>query len=559
MATQPLSSQPGTAAPQARPWQRFYNPTAAALTVAEPFPLTRLLDRAVASFGDRPFLTYGADRLSYDEVARLVGQVATGLAGLGIMKGDRVGYMAPAHPSFTIFSFALWHLGAVGVGLNPLYPVARLAGQAQDSGLKAVVTLDAPELLAKAEALVAALGRPVTVVVASAASGDPTTAVTRPTGTGARWVAAGDLIDGGAVVEAAAIDPLVDLAVLQYTGGTTGSPKAAMLSHGNLSVNAVQMHSWFPQLEPGREIMLSAAPVTHVSGVGPIQNFTVHMAGELVSLPRFDPARTLDIIEEHRISVLLAAPTMFVGILQAAAMAGRKIDWSFLKSAQCGAAPVSPELKKRFEAETGVWITTIYGMTETSPAAVYSSPAREHVGATGIPLPFTDVEIRAIDDPTKRMPAGEVGEICIKGPQVMRAYWNRPEATESAFVDGFFRSGDLGSMTQDGVVTLADRLKDVIIAGGYNIYPTDVENAILEHPDVREVAVIGVPDDYRGETVKAIVSLRSEGKLTLEVLQAFLRTRLSPMEIPKKLEVVDEIPRNENLKISRQALREREG
>ncbi len=538
-----------------QPWARFYNPRAAALASPDPMPLSVLLDWAASTFGARPCSSFAEESFSYAEVAAFVEDLAAGFAAAGIGAGDRVGFLAPAHPSFTVFTFALWHVGAIGVGLNPLYSVRRLTDQANDAGLKAIFTLDDAALLGKAAQIRRASAVKPTLIATSARSGDPHAPASVGNGEGTLTTAA--IMAGAGRVARATVDPLTQPAVLQYTGGTTGAPKAAVLTHANLSVNVVQMHSWFPELRPGAESVLAAAPVTHVSGVGPIQNFMVNIAGEMAWMPRFDADAALDTIEQRRITLLLAPPTMFTALLHAAETRG-KFDWSSLRNAQCGAAPVSAELKKRFRDATGLTITTLYGMTETSPAAIYSSPTPHHERATGIPLPFTEVEVRSTSDPSIRMATGEPGEICIRGPQVMPHYWQRPDATAQAFVDGFFRSGDIGTMDADGAVTVFDRLKDVIIASGYNVYPADVESAVLKHPAVREAAVIGVPCAYRGETVKAIVSMRDAAGLTIENLRLFLADLLSPMEIPKLLEIVDEIPRNENLKISRLALRERE-
>lgn len=537
-----------------RPWTRFYGPGAAGLPQPEGTSLSVLLDRAAAAFGSRPCSSLGPETHSYAEVADHAQQLAAGFASAGIGLGDRVGFLAPAHPSFTMFAFALWHIGAVGVGMNPLYSVQRLTDQADDAGLAAIFTLDDPALIEKScRVRDAAAVRPL-LIVTSARSGDPHA---RASAGGAVALTTADIARSAGRVPRARFDPLIQPAVLQYTGGTTGAPKAAILTHANLSINVVQMNSWFPSLKPGEESVLAAVPVTHVSGVGPIQNFMVNIAGEMAWMPRFDPAAALDIIAERRITMLMAPPTMFTALLHAAELRGA-FDWSSLRNAQCGAAPVPAELKKRFRDVTGLTITTLYGMTETSPAAIYSSPAPQHEGTTGIPLPFTDVEVRSIADPARRAASGEAGEICIRGPQVMPGYWQRPEANAAAFVDGFFRSGDVGTMDAEGAVTVLDRLKDVIIAGGYNIYPADVEAAVLTHPAVREAAVIGVPCAYRGETVKAIVSLRDGFELTLDDLRRFLDGLLSPMEIPKQLEILADIPRNENQKISKLALRERE-
>lgn len=537
-----------------RPWTRFYGPGAAGLAQPEGTTLSVLLDRAASSFGSRLCSSFGRETHSYAEVADHAQQLAAGLASVGIGIGHRVGFLAPAHPSFTVFAFALWHIGAIGVGMNPLYSVQRLTGQADDAGLAAIFTLDDPALIEKAGRVRGAAARRPLLIVTSTRSGDPHAPASPVPGA----LTTAEITKSACRVARARFDPLVHPAVLQYTGGTTGAPKAAVLTHANLSINVVQMHSWFPSLRPGEEAVLAAVPVTHVSGVGPIQNFMVNIAGEMAWMPRFDPTAALDIITDRRITMLMAPPTMFTALLHAAELRGA-FDWSSLRNAQCGAAPVPAELKKRFRDVTGLTITTLYGMTETSPAAIYSSPAPQHEGTTGIPLPFTDVEVRSIADPARRVAPGEAGEICIRGPQVMPGYWQRPEANAAAFVDGFFRSGDVGTMDTEGAVTVLDRLKDVIIAGGYNIYPADVEAAVLTHPAVREAAVIGVPCEHRGETVKAIVSLRDGFDLTLDNLRRFLAGMLSPIEIPKQLEILADIPRNENQKISKMALREREG
>jgi len=516
-----------------------------------------LLDDAARDFPDRPCLTLEDWTLSYREVAELVPRIGAGLVKLGIEPGERVGYMGPPHPLFTLASFAMWHIGAVYVGLNPLYSVDRLTAQCDESKLKAIITLDEPGFFAKAQEICGRIDYPVPLLVGSYTQ-HPLEKIALPVAeNGQVMQAIPDLLAKGETVERAAFDPVAHPAVLQFTGGTTGEPKAAVLSHYSLLANSAQMVSWYPQLEPGREVMLSALPVTHAGGIGPVQNFTMQLAGELVSLQRFEPMKVLDLIEKRKISILLLAPTMAIGLLEAARE--RPIDWSGIRCVQCGAGPVPVELKERFLQATGQWITTLYGMTETGPAVVYSPPERTSVQCTGAPLPFTEVEIRKIDDPHQRAEVGEIGEICLRGPQVMKEYWRKPEATQKSFVGGFFRSGDLGSMNEDGIVTVSDRLKDMIIAGGFNIYPADIESAILGHPAVREAAVIGVPDDYRGETAKAIVSLRRGEQLDLKQLKEFLTGRLSPMEIPTILSIVDEIPRNENMKISRLDLREREG
>lgn len=539
------------------PWRKYYNDKAAGLNHAEAFPLTEFLDRAMRQFPTARFLTFNGTSLSYEQTRELVDRLAGGLAALGVEKGDRVGYMAPAHPAFSLTCFALWRLGAVEVGLNPLYAESKLIMMANDSGLSAVITLDSPDLTEKASKLALAAPEIKTLILAPATTCNPETPAELPRQSGdIHTISLHDVIARGESAEKAPIDPATDAAALQYTGGTTGAPKAAILTHANLAINAQQMTSWYPALQDGCEAMLAAAPVTHVAGLGPMQNFMTSLAGELVWMSRFSPHAALDLIERHNVSVLIAPPTMYVAFLDACRE--RRFDWSRIRVAQAGAAPVPTELKRRVFDATGLWLTTLYGMTETSPATVYSTPLREQADATGIPLPLTEVQIRTLNNPAQIAASNESGEICVKGPQVMAGYWHRPEETQNSFVDGFFRTGDIGAMSEDGVITVRDRVKDVIIASGYNVYAADVEAAILEHPEVREAAVIGINDDYRGETVKAIISLSADAALDLPTLQTFLKGRLSPIEMPKKLEIMDDIPKNENMKISKLALRERE-
>ncbi len=539
------------------PWRKYYNDKAAALSHPEAFPLTEFLDNAVRQFPGARFLTFNETSLSYEQTRELVDRLAGGHAALGVGKGDRVGYMAPAHPAFSLTCFALWRLGAVEVGLNPLYAESKLIMQANDAGLSAVITLDSPDLAEKASKLAKAAPEIKTLVLAPANACSPETPAEMPPQSGdIHTVSLHDVIACGEHAEQTPIDPATDAAALQYTGGTTGAPKAAILTHANLVINAQQMTSWYPALQDGCEAMLAAAPVTHVGGLGPMQNFMTSLAGELVWMSRFSPHEALDLIERHNVSVLIAPPTMYVAFLNACRE--RRFDWSRIRVAQAGAAPVPAELKRRVFDATGHWLTTLYGMTETSPATIYSTPLQEQADATGIPLPLTEVQIRTLNDPTKIAAPNESGEVCVKGPQVMTGYWRRPEETQNSFVDGFFRTGDIGAMSEDGVITVRDRIKDVIIASGFNVYAADVEAAILEYPAVREAAVIGVKDDYRGETVKAIISLTTDAALNLPTLQAFLEDRLSPIEIPKELEILDDIPKNENMKISKLALRERE-
>lgn len=540
-------------------WRKLYSEKALDVATLEPFPLYEMLDRAADEFPGNACASIEDTVLSYAEVRDLSLRAAAGLARLGIGRGDRVGYCMPNSPAYTVFSFALWRLGAAMVGLNPLYAPDKLTAQARDARVKAVLVSDDPAVSAPTAALAAMPERP-TMIVCAAQDHRLTAAGPAPDLAGGRTIGCAELLDCDDRIEPARLDLENTVAALQYTGGTTGEPKAAMLTHANLSVNVQQMHAWYSQLERGKEVLLAVAPFTHVSGVGPIQNFTVFMAGEIAMMKRFVAERALELIQTRRISVLLAPPTMFVGLMSAAEE--HPIDWSSVKLVQSGAGPLTDRVRTRFEALCGVPVQNLYGMTETAPAAIYNlplpAPAHPHPMAVGLPLPLTRVEIRAPDEPSRAVPVGETGEICIAGPQVMKGYWGKAAATGDAFVDGFFRSGDLGYMTPEGYFYVVDRLKDMIICSGYNVYPVQVENTISKHPAIREVAVIGVPDEYRGETVKMFAALKPGHDMTLESFREDMQGKLSPIEMPRYLEIMDELPKTPSAKISRLALRERE-
>jgi long-chain acyl-CoA synthetase len=348
--------------------------------------------------------------------------------------------------------------------------------------------------------------------------------------------------------------PSEALAVLQYTGGTTGTPKGAMLTHANLTTNARQIRMWFPFLEDGTERLLIPLPFSHITGITVCMTLAVLLAAELIVVPRFVPDEALTLLRERRPTFFGGVPTIFIALLMTNAMTAE--DWTPLKAILCGGAPLPPDVLSKFESVSGVRVRQIYGSTELSPAAtIMPAKSDEPRGSVGLPIPGTAIEIRDTADPGKRMAGGESGEIVVAGPQVMKGYWNRKEETDRSMVDGFFRTGDIGYLDEKGYLFIVDRLKDMIIAGGYNIYPANVESAIYSHPAVAEAIVIGVPDSYRGETVKAFVVLRGDATLTLEDLQAYLKDRLSPIEMPRRLEIRQQLPKTVVGKLSRLELR----
>ena len=342
------------------------------------------------------------------------------------------------------------------------------------------------------------------------------------------------------------------MAVLQYTGGTSGTPKGAMLSHANLYANTVQGVRWFKDTRMGQERMLAALPFFHVFAMTTVLLFSVYAGAEIVMLPRFELKNAVRAIARRKPTFMPGVPTMFNAI---AGFKGRA-DLTSIGFCISGGAPLPAEVKARFEARTGCVVVEGYGLTETSPCAVCNPPGGlNKTGSIGVPMPGTTVELRDPEDPMRRVPQGERGELCIKGPQVMLGYWQRPEETAASMTpDGFLRTADIAVMDADGYLSIVDRIKDLILAGGYNVYPRVVEDAVYQHPAVAECTVIGIPDEYRGETVKAFVVLKPGMALTAPALLAFLKEQLSPIEMPKQIEFRATLPRTLIGKLSKKEL-----
>lgn len=514
-----------------------------------PQPLAGVLTQAAQRFPDHRHLSFHNRAWTYVQTERLARRLARGLRELGVAEGERVGVLLANTPHYPLACFALWGLGAAGVGMNPLYSARQLQLMARDAGVRFVITADGPNL-AKAQELAEAVGCRLIVCRSDAADLD---------GEGGADTAPGEI----SLAELLAAEPLAAwadggaerLAMIQYTGGTTGAPKGAMLTHANIWCAAHQIRNWLHGIRDGREAWYAAAPFSHITG---LINYIVEPAlvgGEAILTERFSPRELLDLVRNQRLTILTAIPTMLSAIL-AEPDAG-ELDWSGVIHVLVGGAPVSGELARRFHALSGRWPQQGYAMTETSGSGVAmpNSLVSGHEEATGVPMPEVPIEVRAIDDPGRRCAPGERGEVCFGGPNVIASYWNRPLTAQELTPDGLFRSGDIGYLSEDGVLYVVDRLKDVIICSGYNVYPRTIEDAVLEHPAVAETVAVGVPDDYRGETVLSVVTLRAGAELSLPELQAFLREKLSPIEMPKRLEILDVLPKTENAKLSRQAVR----
>lgn len=525
------------------------------LDPGDPVSMPDLLTRAAAKFPDSTALSLGDKAWTYAEMRAVVARTARGLQDAGVRSGDRVAVMMPNHPAVSIWFFAALSIGATLVSFNALFAPGTVQHMLDDSGAKILLTLDSPDIVGRLMPLLES-GTLDRVVTASADAGElvPTGADACRPAHAAKLIPLQALLANDGRFAAPSLDPREALAVLQYTGGTTGTPKGAMLTHANLTINAGQIRAWFPSLRNGKERLLIPLPLSHITGISVCMTLAVLLGAELMVVPRFAPDEALAMLRQRRPTFFGGVPTIFTALLMTGAM--RSDDWTSVKAILCGGAPLPPDVLKQFEGVSGLKVRQIYGSTELSPAAtIMPANPDEPRTSVGLPIPGTVVEIRDTADPGRRMEAGQSGEIVVAGPQVMKGYWKREQETAQAMIDGFFRTGDIGQFDERGYLFIVDRLKDMIIAGGFNVYPANVEAAVYSHPAVAETIVIGVPDAYRGETVKAFVVLRGGASLTLEQLQAHLKDRLSPIEMPRQLEIRKELPKTAVGKLSRLELR----
>jgi long-chain acyl-CoA synthetase len=525
-------------------------------------PLHAVLDDAVARFPDNGCVEFLGKKYSYREIGRLVDCAAKGLQDLGVGKEVQVGLFLPNCPYFVVCYYAVLKAGGTVVNINPLYAEEEVLRQLRDSETRIVVTLDMRSLHPKLAAVMqqAALEKVIVCRMADALSFPQKALFTllkrkeiASIPADGRHIAFRTLVANDGVFRPVAIDPARDVALLQYTGGTTGTPKGAMLTHANLYVNTMQTAMWFNKIEAGGERILGVLPLFHVFAMTAVMNAGLSQGAELILLPRFRLDTVLQAIHKKRPTLLPGVPAMFAAINGYKRL--EKFNLSSLKFCLSGGAPLPMRVKEEFESLTGCKLVEGYGLTETSPVVTVIPPFGVYKErSVGLPLPRTIVEVTALDDPMRLLPPGATGEICVRGPQVMVGYWRRPDETATTMAGGRLHTGDIGHMDEEGYIYITDRAKDLILVGGYNVYPRMVEEAILRHPAVEDVAVCGIPDDYRGETVKAFIVPRPEQKVTLGELKAFLRDKLAPFEIPRSIAIRATLPRTLIGKISRKDL-----
>jgi long-chain acyl-CoA synthetase len=549
------------------PWLKKYPEAIDWAAEIELRPVYSILDNTCAKYGDRPAFDFLGKKYNWRQIGDLVDRFAAGLQEIGVQKGHHVGLFLPNSPYYLVAYFAILKAGAVVVNFNPLYPRKELQYQIEDSHVDMMVTLDLAMLYDKMHDMVhqSRLKKLVICrftdilpfpknILFRVAKGKEIAKIQHSE----HHVWFHDLVKTAKKPVLPAIDPAEDLAVLQYTGGTTGVPKGAMLTHGNVFANVEQAALWFEGKKDGEEKMLGVLPFFHVFAMTAILNLSVRSAFEIIALPRFDLKDTLKIIDKKKPQYFPAVPAIYSAINNCPQV--KDYDLTSLRYCISGGAPLAVEVKKQFEEKTGCIVVEGYGLTESSPVVCVNPINGENkAGSIGLPLPGTVVELRDKDDKNKIVAHGERGELCVRGPQVMKGYWNKAEATEKTLRDGLLYTGDVAIMDDDGYVFIVDRLKDMIITNGYNVYPRNVEEAIYGHEAIEECVVAGIPDASRGEIVKAWVKLKEGKNLSGDELKTFLKDHLSPMEIPKRIEIRDEpLPKTMIGKLSRKDLLEEE-
>lgn len=523
-------------------------------------PVFSMLDETVARYASRPAFDFLGKIYTWAEIGGLIDKFAAGLQKSGIKKGDKIGLFLPNTPYYLIAYYAVLKTGASVVNFNPLYAERELKHQIEDSGISLMVTLDLVLLYGKMKKMLQETNLQKLVVCRFADilpfPKNVLFPVVKyrdiayiPPSDRVLWFSA--LVDNDGRVQIPPVDPQNDIAVFQYTGGTTGVPKGAMLTHANVYANTLQSLTWFPNVRHGEQRMMAVLPFFHVFAMTAVMNFSVMAGLEIVAMPRFDLKDALRIIDKKKPHFFPAVPAIYSAINNCPDL--KKYDLSSLEYCISGGAPLPAEVKREFEKITGCIVVEGYGLSESSPVVCANPIKGENIpGSIGLPVPATIVEIINPEDKTTPMPLGERGELCIRGPQVMKGYWNKPDETADVLREGRLHTGDVAIMDERGYVYIVDRIKDMIITNGYNVYPRNVEEAIYLHPAVEECIVAGLPDEQRGEIVKAWIKLKRGQTLDAESLKEFLNDKISKMEIPKRIEFRDQpLPKTMIGKLSR--------
>jgi long-chain acyl-CoA synthetase len=547
------------------PWARHYDPGVPLTVGPVTTPLPSLLLDAAEHSPRASALAFFGRTLTYGDLNTLTARLVQALKTLGLAPGERVGIFLPNTPQLVIAYQAVLRLGAVAVMLNPLLSSKELGHQLADSGATRLVLLDHflpkfAEIRSQVDltqiiitSLTDSLPWPLSWLYPFKARKDGLTVGFTPAPDRFSWR---ELLNSPPLEAVSLPDPS-DLAVLQYTGGTTGTPKAAMLSHANLMANVAQINAWLPQVKYGKERLIGLLPFSHSFGLTACLNWPMSRGALIIVLPRFEINGFLKTMRKYRPTMLPGVPTLFVALINDPRLPS--LDLSELWACISGSAPLPLEVRDRFEELSGCTMLEGYGLTEAAPVTHFNPiQGKRPPGSMGLPLPGTLAKVVDADTGDRELPPGAEGELAIAGPQVMAGYWHNPEETALVLKDGWLYTGDLARMDEDGYFYIVERKKDLIIAGGYKIYPREVEEVLYQHPGVKEAVAFGVPDAYRGETVKAIIVPKDGTQLAAADLEAHCRGLLAVYKVPKIIEFRAELPKSLVGKVLRRVLKEEE-
>jgi long-chain acyl-CoA synthetase len=535
-----------------KPWFKVYEPNVPRKVEIPEISLTEMLNTTIKNFSDHPALIFAGKTINYQEMDLLIDRMAKAFVKQGIKKGDRISIYMPNSANWVIAFFAILRVGAVVIQTNPLYVEGELKAQYSDAGAVGVVSI--PQLLPRLMAIQPELG--LKIITIDGLGRSPVSVSLDSTNS--------VYMDLDKVLEDTSLDQMeleplttksTDIAVLQYTGGTTGTSKGVMLTHRNLVANATQAWKWIGGRE-GEERVLTVLPLFHIYALTACMNLAILSGGAMIILSKFDADDVLQHINDYAPTFFPGAPTMYVAVVNHPKIKEYKV--SSIRCCLSGSAPLPKEVAVKFGELTGGRLVEAYGLSEASPATHLNPVYNARVGSIGVPAPNTDAKIMDIETGQKELPPGEIGELVVKGDQVMLGYWQRPEETKQVLVDGWLYTGDIAYMDDDGYFYIVDRKKDMIITGGYNVYPRDVEEILYTHPAVKEAVCAGIPDPYWGEMVKAYLVLKDGASATEEEIFAFCRSRLAAYKIPKKIEIREALPKTAVGKILRRFLVEEE-
>ncbi len=546
-------------------WLKLYPDQIAKNVYYRADTLPQLLKYAANEYPKHKAIHFMGKEMTFKTLYKKTLQFAAYLQHLGVKKGDRVAVMLPNIPQTVISFYAILQAGAIAVPVNPLYQEREIEFIMKDSGAKVIITLDM--LYNRVERVMKQtdlehiivtsikdyLPFPKNIVypfIQAKEQGKPPTI----TSSNSTHLYTQTLKSKESVLKEVPINFEEDIAILQYTGGTTGFPKGVILTHQNLVANTSMCRQWLYKMEKGKEKMLAVMPLFHVYGLMTVLVLSVMEVYKMILVPKFDASGLLKTIHKQKPTVFPGAPTIYIGLMNHPDIS--QYDLSSIKGAISGSAPLPVEVIEKFEEKTGGKIVEGYGLTETSPVTHVNFLWDNEIvkGSIGVPWPGTDAAIFSLES-GEILPVGEVGELAIKGPQVMKGYWNNDEETNKVLKDGWLLTGDIAYMDEKGYFYIVDRKKDIIIAGGFNIYPREIEEVLYEHPAVMEASVVGVKDPYRGETVKAFIVLREGMTVTEEELNQFMRRKLASFKVPRIYEFREELPKTAVGKVLRRQLK----